>query len=330
MKRYSFKDIVQAKRLSDGVGDHERVKQENNMGYKHLALAGCLLMLGGCQQIFSAIQSFRQCENTAVKQRFDVSLRQAIANISPTKLKALIEEEDIIIDSQKMLQLMQSIRFELRDIDKLSSGEGLSVSECQAELIVTIPSQMIADADIARAIHKESNVLQSAYLSQLIIENNQLKNPVRYQVRYAPELRQNDVELLQSLKLVGFMQSLLIDALLKQPRLQSLQQQKQQQLQLQADQQALEHAYQQVLVEEAQYKLNKANLLMDRLWHKAPAVVQNKLVTEQQIWLKKRQLECQLNSKGADIPEVFRLNCENNMTLARVSELGQQINELSH
>lgn len=300
------------------------------MGFKHLAFAGCLLMLGGCQQISSAIQSFRQCTNTEVKQRFDLNLRQAVANISQSKLKALIEEENSVVDSQKILQLMQSIRFELQEIEKIGSGDGLSVSECQAELIVTIPAKIISDADTARALHKEANVLQTAFLSKLIFENNQLKSPVYYTVRFAPELKQNDVEIQQSLKIVSFVQNLLIDALLKQPRLQTLQQQQQQQLQQQADQQALEQAYRQVLIDEAQYKLGKANQQMNKLWQQASETVTNKLAQEQHIWQKKRQLECQLNSHGADIPEVFRLNCETNMTLARISELAQQINELGH
>ncbi|MEG0199026.1 MAG: lysozyme inhibitor LprI family protein, partial [Acinetobacter sp.] len=92
-----------------------------------------------------------------------------------------------------------------------------------------------------------------------------------------------------------------------------------------AEEEAAAQEYQSVLISEAKTNLDKANENLNLVWNSTTKEVRSRLLDEQKIWLKKRELECKLESSNSDNPEVYRINCETNMTTQRTSELRQKI-----
>ncbi|WP_374665092.1 lysozyme inhibitor LprI family protein [Acinetobacter sp.] len=92
-----------------------------------------------------------------------------------------------------------------------------------------------------------------------------------------------------------------------------------------AEEDAAAKEYQTILISEAQTNYDKANENLNLVWNATSKEIRNQLLDEQRIWLKKRELECKLDSSNADNPEVYRLNCEMNMTTQRTNELRQKI-----
>jgi uncharacterized protein YecT (DUF1311 family) len=100
---------------------------------------------------------------------------------------------------------------------------------------------------------------------------------------------------------------------------------KQEEMKRIAEQTAAAEEYQSVLLSEAQSNLDKANENLNLVWNATSKNVRDQLLGEQKIWLKKRDLECKLDSSNAENPELHRLNCETNMTSERTTELRQKI-----
>ena len=76
--------------------------------------------------------------------------------------------------------------------------------------------------------------------------------------------------------------------------------------------------------------LDSANENLNLVWNSTSKEVRDHLLDEQKIWLKKRSLECKLDSSNTDNPEVYRLNCEANMTDQRTTALRQKIYYLEY
>ena len=138
---------------------------------------------------------------------------------------------------------------------------------------------------------------------------------------------------------------MILDALQKPARLaerrsaeQFEQQAAQEQEQLAADQAALDtqqaierqanqQAYQNLQQQEAVQRLSSANNKLNAVWNSTSKPVRDQLLAEQRIWLKKRELECRLNSEDAqpEMREIMRLRCETEVTTQRVGVLQQLI-----
>ena len=77
-------------------------------------------------------------------------------------------------------------------------------------------------------------------------------------------------------------------------------------------------------------ELNTANKQMNLVWQATSRWVRNQLLADQRVWLKKRELECRLNSAEAapDQQELQRLRCEAQATQQRIPTLRSQIESL--
>ncbi|KGT46511.1 hypothetical protein GW12_24420 [Acinetobacter sp. HR7] len=184
---------------------------------------------------------------------------------------------------------------------------------------------MIKDADAARAVYEENNISQAAVLSDLNFENNQLKKEIEYFVQPTDDGKKVFVTLENPDALAVFVRDIAIDSLLKGARQNAAELAKQEEMKRLAEESAAAEEYQSLLITEAQTNLDQANENLNLVWNATTKDVREQLLKEQRIWLKKRDLECKLQSSNADNPEVSRLNCETNMTRERTNELRQKI-----
>ena len=287
-------------------------------------IAGSIL-LGGCDKVQNLTSGAVKCDNEAAKKLVVESFSKVVSDAATERVKSLIENENITIDMGKLRSTLQQVTFNVTNVSTNNSDPNSNKQYCVTEFIVKLPEQLVKDADAAREIYGESNVTQSAVLADLSFEMNQLKKDIDYLVQPTDSGDKVFVTLENSEALAYFVRDIAVDSLIKNARQNAVEVAKQEALQAVADQEATAKEYQSVLVDEAKAKVDTANENLNLVWNATTKEIRDQLLDEQRIWLKKRELECKLESTNVDNSEVARLNCEATMTNQRVNELRQKI-----
>ena len=295
------------------------------MKFKLLTLIGSMLFVSGCDKVQSITGSSIKCDNETAKQLVIESFSKTVSDVAALRVKELVDNENITIEKGKLRSTLQQITFNVNDIRTNNSDPNSNKQYCVTEFVVKIPDQMIKDADAARAIYDENNVAQSAILSDLSFEANQLKKEIEYLVQPTDDGKKVYVTLENPDALAYFVRDIAVDSLVKTARQNAAEVAKQEEIKRIAEESAVAEEYQSVLLSEAQSNLDKANANLNLVWNATTKEVRDQLLAEQKIWLKKRDLECKLESSNTENPEVFRLNCETSMTNERTNELRQKI-----
>lgn len=295
------------------------------MNFRLLALMSCALLVSGCNKIQSITGSAVKCDNETAKQLVVESFSKTVSDVSAERVKELIDTENVTIDMGKLRSTLQQITFNVNDVRTNNSDPNSNKQYCVTEFVVKVPAQMIKDADAARAVYDENNTAQAAVLSDLSFEANQLKREIEYLVQPTDDGKKVYVTLENPDVLAYFVRDIAVDSLIKNARLNAVEVAKQEEMKRVAEEEASAQEYQSVLVSEAKTNLDKANENLNLVWNATTKEVRAQLLDEQRIWLKKRELECKLESSNADNPEIYRINCETNMTAQRTTELRQKI-----
>lgn len=295
------------------------------MNFKIPMLLGMTLLLSGCDKVQSVMSSHVACSDEEAKKLVVEAFSKNVSDLASQRVKNLISEENITIDMGKLRAALKQVTFNVNDIRTTNSDPGSKKEYCVTEFVVKIPDQIIKDADISRAVYEQTNVAQSAVLSDLSMEINQIKKDLDYYVQPTDDGKKIYVGLENPDALATFVSDVAVDSLLKAARQNAAELAKQEQLKQEAQQVVDVKEYQAVLIGEAQANLDQANENLNLVWNATTGDVRNKLIDEQRMWLKKRALECKLNSAETDNPEVYRRNCETTMTNQRTNELRQKI-----
>lgn len=295
------------------------------MKLKLLALMTCMLLVSGCDKVQSITGGSVKCDDENAKQLVVEGFSKTVSDIASKRVKELIDTENVIIDMGKLRSTLQQITFNVNDVRTNNSDPNSKKQYCVTEFVVKVPDQMVKDADAARAVYDENNIAQAAVLSDLSFEANQLKKEIEYLVQPTDDGKKVYVTLENPDALAYFVRDIAVDSLVKTARQNAAEVAKQDEIKRVAEEEAAAQEYQSVLISEAKTNLDKANENLNLVWNSTTKEVRSQLLDEQKIWLKKRELECKLESSNSDNPEVYRINCETNMTTQRTSELRQKI-----
>ncbi|WP_287479249.1 MULTISPECIES: lysozyme inhibitor LprI family protein [Acinetobacter] len=295
------------------------------MKLKLLALISCALSLSGCDQVQSITGQSVKCDNDTAKQLVVESFSKTVSEVASQRVKELIASENITIDMGKLRSTLQQITFNVSDVRTNNSDPNSKKQYCVTQFVVKIPDQMVKDADAARAVYDENNIAQTAVLSDLSFETNQLKKEIEYLVQPTDDGKKVYVTLENPDVLAYFVRDIAVDSLLKTTRQNAVEVAKQEEIKRISEQEAAAQEYQSVLLLEAKTSLDQANENLNLVWNATSKEIRAQLLDEQKIWLKKRELECKLSSNETDNPQLHRFNCEANMTTQRTSELRQKI-----
>lgn len=295
------------------------------MKLKLLALMTCMLLVSGCDKVQSIAGGLVKCDDETAKQLVVEGFSKTVSDIASKRVKELIDTENVTIDMGKLRSTLQQITFNVNDVRTNNSDPNSKKQYCVTEFVVKVPDQMVKDADAARAVYDENNIAQAAVLSDLSFEANQLKKEIEYLVQPTDDGKKVYVTLENPDALAYFVRDIAVDSLVKTARQNAAEVAKQDEIKRVAEEEAAAQEYQSVLISEAKTNLDKANENLNLVWNSTTKEVRSQLLDEQKIWLKKRELECKLESSNSDNPEVYRINCETNMTTQRTSELRQKI-----
>lgn len=284
-----------------------------------------MLLVSGCDKVQSIAGGSVKCDDENAKQLVVEGFSKTVSDIASKRVKELIDTENVTIDMGKLRSTLQQITFNVNDVRTNNSDPNSKKQYCVTEFVVKVPDQMVKDADAARAVYDENNIAQAAVLSDLSFEANQLKKEIEYLVQPTDDGKKVYVTLENPDALAYFVRDIAVDSLVKTARQNAAEVAKQDEIKRVAEEEAAAQEYQSVLISEAKTNLDKANENLNLVWNSTTKEVRSRLLDEQKIWLKKRELECKLESSNSDNPEVYRINCETNMTTQRTSELRQKI-----
>ncbi|MFA9203651.1 MAG: hypothetical protein ACEQSD_06620 [Flavobacteriales bacterium] len=303
----------------------------------------CSSILAACSNPLSSSKA--ECNDEASRQLVAETLAKSLNQTGLANIKAMITDKGVDVDLVKFKAAVQQIKFELTDVRTDRADPQSSKKFCQAMLTVNLPSSLLKDADTAREMYQEMTLPKLAILSDLELDNSSVRHQLEYSVQPTDDGQKIYAELQNAAPTIEFVNQVILDALQKPARLaerrsaeQFEQQAAQEQEQLAADQAALDtqqaierqanqQAYQNLQQQEAVQRLSSANNKLNAVWNSTSKPVRDQLLAEQRIWLKKRELECRLNSEDAapELRDIARLRCETDVTTQRVGVLQQLI-----
>lgn len=188
-------------------------------------------------------------------------------------------------------------------------------------------------------------VADAAVLSDLDLQGNTLHYGLDYAIQPTDDGQKIYAESSNAEGVTQFLNVLLFDALQKQQLQQQANQERLAAVQAEQDaaaqaadlaaqeslrsaqQQADQHAYLELQQQDAIQRLATANQKLNLIWNSTNKAVRQQLLADQRQWLKRRELECRLNSADAVIEqqEIVRLRCETAVTEQRLDILKQLI-----
>lgn len=309
-----------------------------------LGIMLCSSLLTACSNPFSSAAK-AECNDEQSRQLVAEVLAKNLNQTGLAQIKTLITDQGIDLDLVRFKALVQQVKFELTDVRTNRAETATTKKFCQASLKVSIPANTINDANSARAIYQEMDLQKLAILSDLELTGANVSYELEYSVQPTDDGQKIYAEVQNADVPLEFVNQVILGALQKPLRLaerreaeQSEQQYalEEQQLaeeqaaiaiQQAAERQANQIAYQNLQQQEAVQRLSSANNKLNAVWNSTNSRVRNQILAEQRIWLKKRDLECRLNSEDAqsELREVARLRCEAEVTNQRVGVLQQMI-----
>lgn len=281
-----------------------------------------ILSLSGCDKFTGKSV---KCNDDEVKKLVIEDFNKKLLDNAEQSIKELIKNENITIDMGKLRSALKQITFTTSDIRTNNSDPNSNKEYCSTSFSVDIPSQIIKDANGARAVYDETNISQIAVLSDIASENGKFKKELDYSVQPTDDNKTILVNLENPESLVYFVRDVAVYSLIKSARENAIALAEQENQKAIEAENAAQQEYRNLLLQEAQNKLNIANGNLNLVWNSTTKEIRAQLLDEQRLWLKKREIECKLDSSHYDYPEVQQLNCEANMTDNRTNELRQKI-----
>src|SRR5690606_21272065 len=240
---------------------------ELKMKLKVLALTFSMFALAACDKVSTITGSGTKCDSDITKQIVVETFSKNVSDIASTRVKELIETENVTIDMGKLRSTLQQITFNVTNVRTNNSDPNSKKNYCATDFIVNIPTQMIKDADTARAVYEENNIAQAAVLSDLSFENNQLKKEIEYFVQPTDDGKKGFVTLENPDALAFVVRDIASDSLLKAARQDAAEVAKQEEIKRVAEESAAAEEYQSVLLSEAQSNLDNANENLNLVWN---------------------------------------------------------------
>ena len=293
-----------------------------------LILGALALSLSACNKI-PGMGSNAGCDDDATKELIQSTFIKNLTDAAVSDLKDMAQQNKAL-DLGKVRGEIKNLAISLKEIRTNNSDPNSKKNFCTGKLIVNIPSKLVKEADESRDIYNAQNVNQQAITMDMQFDNFVLNYDLDYSVQSTDDKKTIYVTLDNPDTPVEFIKSIVLDALQKSIRQneQAMAQQEQQQRLVAEQQDAMEQQqamseYQQLRITEAKNNVDSANSQLNIVWGAISKDTRNELIDNQRVWLKKRDLECKLNSEGDtnEEKEVSRMNCEVNMTNNRTQEL---------
>ncbi|SDI70069.1 Protein of unknown function [Paraburkholderia steynii] len=256
-------------------------------------------------------------KDALVKQVTSAFQQNAVANVDGASIRATVEK----------------ISIRLEDVLTTKSDPNSTKKFCQSSLKLTLPSDVIANADATRNMLSQNNSHQGALQAGVDFDADTVKASLDYSVQPTDDGKKIYGSTEGNSAAITFASTIIEQSMLKSAldKQKAAEQQAQQQQALQAQQQQAEIAQAQAAeaqaaLQKAQADIKAANDAINVVWNAGSKEWRQNLLPEQRLWLAQRENDCKIKALdiGASDSVAFqtaKLSCEVQMTVDRTQVL---------
>ena len=316
-------------------------------------VASTALFMTGCDRIGLGVRlpDCNDHKNTAVVRD---ALTARFTENGLSQLRALIAQGENFSNISELKGAFAQLGVEIGDVRTEGKNKEDRRTTCKGQLTLTIPTQLISNANLSHQIMQTPSVQDNAALNNLTFSGTTLRQDITYSLRRSEDGKTTEAEISQVAPLAQFVSETVVDAL----RLPALQARGRAQATAEPVDAAADttttttttttppapapsvvagaaaSAATRTVVSsdpetQARQQLNAANNKLNIVWQSTSAAVRDQLRPAQRDWLRRRELQCRIYSADAapSQQETLRLRCETQAALQRLPSLQRQVAE---
>ncbi|CBJ39484.1 conserved exported protein of unknown function [Ralstonia solanacearum CMR15] len=240
---------------------------------------------------------------------------------------------NINVDGALIRATVEKVAITVEDVLTTKSDPNSTKKFCEGKLKLTVPTEVVTDADSVRSMLSLKNSHLDAMQADVEFDANTIKSSLDYNVQPTDDGKKIYAGTDGKISAVRFTSTLIEQSLLKAAleKQRADQKQQEQQRAMQEQQKNIEIAQAkaaegQATLRKAQDDIKAANEAINIVWNAGSKEWRQELLPEQRLWLAQRENGCKikaLDSGSADslVFQTTRLQCEVQMTVDRTQVL---------
>lgn len=273
------------------------------------------------------------CGKKATCSSEDVNLLvdSIIKNSSEGQMLELKNNSEKLFDISSIKSAQNQLKITIENIRTEKKEQESTKSFCVADINISIPSQMVKDAEFTlKEINSGLDNIED------LVKKNNFKNKgqnnftkeIHYNVQLTDDKKKFYCEVENTEPIVNFVLQVVGTSLLKTNIELTKKEENAREEKRKAEMAQLEKDMKDVELLNAKNEFEGSNRIINELWNNLSSEIKTSLISEQRLWIKKKEVDCKIESTRFSDPnekEILRLNCETSYTNQRISELRQKL-----
>lgn len=295
------------------------------------------LALSGCLSDEKKITE-TNCGDEITKSALRELIQQNLEELVKKELTDGVDSKVLSWDGAKFRALVSSLNIDFLNVRTAKKDPNSTKRFCEAEMRVIIPSEVSDTADKVRKSLGYQDIAAHASALEIRYEAGSAFGDIEYSAQptddgkavYVTTAKQNKPMSL----ITEVVSANLVKPLIEAAEAKKIKDQADEQARLtKIEQERVELAKEQarLRLDKAQADIKEANDQINAVWNAATSEFRKAVLPEQRIWLKERDVDCRMKAnaggEGATDTdrEVIRLDCETEMTKARITYLKAKV-----
>lgn len=325
----------------------------NHLARVGVAVLALSLPLSGCEKVRSWFgdNSALSCNSEDSKKLLRELLQQQLEEQGMSQMRNLLQQGATDLSPSGLSNAISQLQIDIGDVRTSRNDPQSNKKLCVAQLTLALGPNRLNDANQSRQRMQAMSVADAAALNSLKLQGDTLRHELEYAIQPTDDGKKLYAEVSNTGLLTQFVSEVLIDAL-RWPALSSgslppppVAYPVPAPDAIAAASAAAAAAAAESLPEDsgtpvavpeprrvdtAQAQLDRANQQLNASWQATSREVRSQLLEDQRAWLKKRELECRLDSAAAHVSQQAeaQLACQAEATRQRIPVLRRRISQL--
>lgn len=255
--------------------------------------------------------------------------------ISEAAEKSLTEQKGTegnpVFDAATVRATLGQIAITMENIRTSKEDPNSTKVFCEGSINITIPTDLLKRAEEGRELAKLGTLAALAVNNSLQQSTNSFRKSIEYNVQPTDDGKQIFAELMAVKPMAYFLSEIVGSAIIKpiieESRIQQAKSEEAERLQVEAKRKSEQAEQSEAELSQAKQENALANQAIDELWKNIPEDERNLMLDTQKLWIKKKDLDCKVDSttKSTDPSkrELYRLNCDTAAIAAKVTQIKQ-------
>lgn len=253
--------------------------------------------------------------------------------ISDDAEKSLLDQKFIdgspIFDAASVRATLSKTSIAVENIRTSKEDPNSTKIFCEGSIKITVPPELLSRAEEGRELSGLGTVTALASTNLLEQSANAFTKPIEYNIQPTDDGKKIFAQLTAAKPMGDFLGEIIGAAIIKPiieaNRIEQAKAAEAERLQAEEQEKRQQAERVEVALNQARQENMLANQAIGDLWKNIPADERKLMLHAQRVWIKKKELDCKVESaaKSTDPSEkeIYRLNCDTEVTTARISEI---------